>query len=57
MQQLFGIMIVFGSVFGGYAMMGGKFHAIWQPLELLVIAGAGFGAFIIGNPRLVTFVL
>ena len=24
MQQLFGIMIVFGSVFGGYAMMGGQ---------------------------------
>ena len=37
MQQLFGIMIVFGSVFGGYAMMGGHFTAIWQPLELLVI--------------------
>ncbi|WP_374585946.1 flagellar motor stator protein MotA [Pseudoduganella sp.] len=51
MQQLLGIMIVFGSVFGGYAMMGGHFHAIWQPLELLVIAGAGIGAFIIGNPR------
>jgi chemotaxis protein MotA len=44
-------MIVFGSVFGGYAMMGGHFTAIWQPLELLVIAGAGIGAFIIGNPR------
>ena len=51
MQQLFGIMIVFGSVFGGYAMMGGHFTAIWQPLELLVIAGAGIGAFVIGNPR------
>ncbi|KQZ32539.1 flagellar motor stator protein MotA [Duganella sp. Root1480D1] len=51
MQQLFGIMIVFGSVFGGYAMMGGHFTAIWQPLELMVIAGAGFGAFVIGNPR------
>ncbi len=51
MQQLFGIMIVFGSVFGGYAMMGGHFTAIWQPLELLVIAGAGLGAFVIGNPR------
>jgi chemotaxis protein MotA len=42
---------VFGSVFGGYAMMGGHFTAIWQPLELLVIAGAGIGAFVIGNPR------
>jgi len=51
MQQLIGILIVFGSVFGGYAMMGGQFHAIWQPLELFVIAGAGLGAFVIGNPR------
>jgi len=31
--------------------MGGHFTAIWQPLELLVIAGAGIGAFVIGNPR------
>ena len=51
MQQLFGILVVFGSIFGGYAMMGGAFHAIWQPYELFVIAGAGFGAFVLGNPR------
>ncbi|WP_395399064.1 flagellar motor stator protein MotA [Pseudoduganella sp. UC29_106] len=51
MQQLFGILIVFGSIFGGYAMMGGAFHAIWQPMELIVIAGAGTGAFVLGNPR------
>jgi chemotaxis protein MotA len=51
MQQLFGILIVFGSIFGGYAMMGGAFHAIWQPMELIVIAGAGIGAFVLGNPR------
>jgi chemotaxis protein MotA len=51
MQQLFGILVVFGSIFGGYAMMGGAFHAIWQPYELFVIAGAGIGAFVLGNPR------
>ena len=51
MQQLIGILIVFGSIFGGYAMMGGAFHAIWQPMELFVIAGAAVGAFVIGNPR------
>jgi chemotaxis protein MotA len=51
MQQLLGILIVFGSIFGGYAMMGGAFHAIWQPMELFVIAGAAIGAFVIGNPR------
>ncbi|UGQ48971.1 flagellar motor stator protein MotA [Massilia endophytica] len=50
MQQLVGIVIVLGSIFGGYAMMGGSFHAIWQPMELIVIAGAGFGAIVLGNP-------
>ncbi len=51
MQQLVGILIVLGSVFGGFAMMGGTFHAIWQPIELIIIAGAGLGSFVLGNPR------
>ncbi len=50
MQQLIGIIIIMGSVFGGYMLMGGTFHAIWQPIELLVIAGAGVGALVLGNP-------
>jgi chemotaxis protein MotA len=50
MQQLVGIFIVLGSVFGGYAMMGGSLHQIWQPIEVLVIAGAGLGAIVLGNP-------
>jgi len=51
MQQVIGILIVLGSVFGGFFMMGGAFHQIWQPIELIVISGAGLGAFVIGNPR------
>ena len=51
MQQILGIFIVMGSVFGGFFMMGGAFHQIWQPIELLVIAGAGLGALVLGNPR------
>ena len=31
-------------------MMGGAFHQIWQPIELIVIAGSGLGALVIGNP-------
>jgi len=50
MQQIVGILIIMGSVFGGYVLMGGSFHAIWQPIELLVIAGAGVGALVLGNP-------
>lgn len=50
MQQIVGIIIVLGSVFGGFFMMGGAFHQIWQPIELIVIAGSGLGALVIGNP-------
>jgi chemotaxis protein MotA len=50
MQQIVGLLIVLGSVFGGFFMMGGAFHQIWQPIELIVIAGAGLGALVIGNP-------
>jgi chemotaxis protein MotA len=50
MQQIIGIFIVLGCVFGGFALMGGTAHAIWQPIELIIIAGAGFGALVLGNP-------
>ncbi|GGY95893.1 flagellar motor stator protein MotA [Pseudoduganella plicata] len=50
MQQIIGFVIIFGSVFGGYVLMGGTFAAIWHPIEVLVIAGAGLGALVLGNP-------
>jgi len=50
MQQIIGIIITLGAVFGGFIMMGGAFHQIWQPNELFVIAGAGLGALVLGNP-------
>jgi chemotaxis protein MotA len=50
MQQLLGIAIVLGCIFGGYMLGGGALHAIWEPVELLIIAGAGFGALVLGNP-------
>ncbi|MBB3221437.1 flagellar motor stator protein MotA [Pseudoduganella umbonata] len=50
MQQIVGLLIIFGSVFGGYILMGGTFAAIWHPIEILVIAGAGAGALVLGNP-------
>jgi len=36
-------------VFGGYAMMGGHLGVLFQPVELLMIGGAGVGAFVVGN--------
>lgn len=51
MQQIFGIAIVLGCVFGGFMLMGGTFEIIWEPVELMIIAGAGLGAIVLGNPR------
>jgi chemotaxis protein MotA len=51
MQQIVGIFIVLGCVFGGFVLHGGAFHVLWEPVELLIIAGAGVGAIVLGNPR------
>lgn len=50
-MQLLGIFIVLGTVFGGFLLMGGKLSVIWEPVEILIIAGAGVGALVLGNPR------
>ena len=50
-MQLLGIAIVLGAVFGGFLLMGGKLSVIWEPIELLIIAGAGLGALVLGNSK------
>lgn len=49
MFVLIGWGLVLGSVFGGYALAGGHIAGLWQPLEVLMIAGAAFGAFVAAN--------
>lgn len=49
MLVIVGYVVVLASVFGGYALMGGHFGALFQPLELLMIGGAAVGAFLAGN--------
>jgi chemotaxis protein MotA len=51
MQQIFGIFIVLGCVFGGFMLNGGSFHVIWQPIEIIIIVGAAVGAIVLGNPK------
>ena len=51
MQKILGLLVVLGCVFGGYFEAGGQLVAIWQPAEMIIILGAGFGAMIIGNPK------
>lgn len=45
-----GIIIVFVSVFGGFLAAGGHLHIIFQPFEFMIIFGAAFGGYVIGNP-------
>ena len=49
MLVIIGYLVVMGSVFGGFALSGGHLAALLQPLELLMIAGAAAGAFLVGN--------
>ncbi|MDR5778234.1 flagellar motor stator protein MotA [Caballeronia sp. LZ065] len=44
-----GALVTLLSVFGGYAIEGGHLGALMQPVEILMIVGAGVGAFILGN--------
>jgi chemotaxis protein MotA len=48
---IIGYIIVMASVFGGFALSGGHLGALFQPLELLMIAGAAGGAFLVGNNK------
>ncbi len=49
MFVIIGYVVVCGMVFGGYALAGGHLGALWQPLEVMMIFGGAFGAFIVGK--------
>ena len=49
MLVIVGYIVVVGSVLGGFALHGGRLAALFQPFELLIIAGAAIGAFVVGN--------
>ncbi|PZN28362.1 MAG: flagellar motor stator protein MotA, partial [Proteobacteria bacterium] len=51
MQAALGIAIILCAVFGGFMLHGGTLDVIWQPTELIIIVGGGFGAIVLGNPR------
>jgi chemotaxis protein MotA len=46
---IIGYVLVVCAVLGGYAMEGGAFGVLLQPIELMIIAGAAIGAFVTGN--------
>lgn len=47
---IIGTIVVLGCVMTGYGAHGGNMKILWQPFEVLIIAGAAIGAFIISNP-------
>ncbi|WP_192036524.1 flagellar motor stator protein MotA [Halomonas sp. YLGW01] len=44
-----GFIIVILSVFGGFALAGGKLGPLYQPTEVLMICGGALGAFVAAN--------
>lgn len=45
-----GLIVAVGCIIGGFAALGGPVAVIWQPWELVIIAGAALGTFIMANP-------
>ena len=50
MFAIIGIVIVIGSVLGGYLLSHGNIMVLVQPYEFLIIGGAAFGSLLVGNP-------
>lgn len=50
MGFLLGLIVVLGSLLGGFIAMGGHVGVLWQPWEYVIICGTALGAFIIANP-------
>ncbi len=50
MFSIIGILVVIGSVLGGFLMEKGKLPVLIQPAEFLTIAGAALGTVLAANP-------
>lgn len=50
MLSIIGYVIVFGGVIGGFVIEGGPVSILNQPVEFLIIFGAGIGALVVGTP-------
>lgn len=50
MAILVGLLVVFLSVFGGFAIEGGPLAVIMQPVEWMIIVGGALGGLVIATP-------
>ncbi len=51
MIVIVGIIVVIGSVLGGFTMAGGHLGALVHPSEIVTIGGAALGGLIVGSPK------
>lgn len=49
MFVILGYIVILGGVLGGFALAGGHIGVLWQPVEVLILLGAGSGAFLASN--------
>jgi chemotaxis protein MotA len=47
---ILGLIVVLGSLLGGFAAMGGHLEVLWQPWEYVIICGTSLGTFMIATP-------
>jgi chemotaxis protein MotA len=50
MISLIGLVVVLGSVIGGFTLAGGKLPALFHVSELIVVGGTAFGTVLISTP-------
>jgi chemotaxis protein MotA len=55
--SIIGYAVVFGGVIGGFVIEGGPVSILNQPVEFLIIGGAGIGALLVGTPMKVLVTL
>lgn len=49
MFVILGYLVILGGVLGGFTLAGGHLGVLWQPVEVLILLGAGCGAFLASN--------
>jgi chemotaxis protein MotA len=49
MLKIAGIVIILFAVFGSFALLGGRFDILFQPVELVIIGGVAVGSYMISN--------
>jgi chemotaxis protein MotA len=52
-SKIVAVLVVFGSLIGGFLMAGGNLLSLWHPAELVIIIGMGIGVYLGATPVLV----